>query len=280
MGGTMKMETKYIFLDVDGTLVNFRGEIPDSAVYAIKKAQANGHKIMLATGRQKSQIHKFLFEKIDFDGMVASSGAYIEYDGKVIFESRPSREKLCQMIDFFDKYKIPYFLQSTDKLIALRWCYDQIYAHFESEGAGKATLDSVFGNTEVVEDPRMLECVEKAAYYYSPLSIDEVRAELGDYYYIVSYSLGRGQSLYHGEITFDGVNKANGIERFMEMAGAPMENSIAFGDSGNDLDMIKTAGIGVCMGNGSEDVKAVADIVTTDVTDDGIYNAFVKLGLI
>lgn len=274
------METKYIFLDVDGTLVNFRGEVPDSAVYAIKKAQANGHKIMLATGRQKSQIHKFLFEKINFDGMVASSGAYIEYGGRVVFESRPSRERLCQMIDFFDKYKIPYFLQSTDRLIALRWCYDQIYAHFESEGAGKVTLDSVFGNTEVVEDPRALECVEKAAYYYSPLSIDEVRAELGDYYYVVSYSLGSGQSLYHGEITFDGTNKANGIERFMAAAGAPMENSIAFGDSGNDLDMLKVAGVGVCMGNGSDDVKAVADIVTTDVTDDGIYNAFVKLGLI
>ena len=276
----MKMETKYIFLDVDGTLVNFMGEIPESAVCALKKAQANGHKIMLATGRQKSQIHKFLFEKIDFDGMVASSGAYIEYGGKVIFESRPSREKLSQMIDFFDKYKIPYFLQSTDRLIALRWCYDQIYAHFESEGAGKVTLDSVFGNTEIVEDPKALECVEKAAYYYSPLSIEEVRAELGDYYYVVSYSLGSGQSLYHGEITFDGVNKAVGIEKFMAAVGAPMKNSIAVGDSGNDLEMIKAAGVGVCMGNGSDDVKAAADLVTTHINDDGIYNAFVKLGLI
>ena len=275
-----KMEQKYVFLDVDGTLVNFRGEVPDSAVLAINKAQANGHKIMLATGRQKSQIHKFLFEKINFDGIVGSSGAYIEYGGKVIFESRPTKEKLSEMIDFFDKYKIPYFIQSTDKLIALKWCYDTIYAYFEAEGAGKATLDSVFGNTEVVDDPKALECVEKAAYYYSPLSIDEVQQELGDYYYVVSYSLGSGQNLYHGEITFDGVNKAVGIEKFMAAAGAPMKNSIAIGDSGNDLEMIKAAGIGVCMGNGSDDVKAVADVVTTTVDEGGIYNAFVQLGLI
>ena len=276
----VKMDTKYVFLDVDGTLVNFMGEIPESAVYALKKAQANGHKIMLATGRQKSQIHKFLFEKIDFDGIVASSGAYIEYGGKVVFESRPSPEKLCRMIDFFDKYKIPYFLQSTDRLIALKWCYDEIYAHFEAEGAGKVTLDSVFGNTDVVDDPKGLDCIEKAAYYYSPLSIEEVQAELGDYYYVVSYSLGLETNLYHGEITFDKVNKAVGIEKFMAAAGAPMTSSIAIGDSGNDLEMIKAAGVGICMGNGADEVKAAADIVTTHINDDGIYNALVKLGLI
>ena len=66
----------------------------------------------------------------------------------------------------------------------------------------------------------------------------------------------------------------------MTAVGAPMKNSIAVGDSGNDLEMIKAAGVGVCMGNGSDDVKAAADLVTTDVNDDGIYNAFVKLGLI
>lgn len=276
----MKMETKYVFLDVDGTLVNFMGEIPESAVYALNKAQSNGHKIILATGRQKSQIHKVLFEKINFDGMVASSGAYIEYGGRVIFESHATREMLCRMLDLFDKHKIPYFLKSTDRLITSRRCYDELYSRYESRGESKELLESIFGNTEVVEDTRALECVEKADYFDSPLSIDEIRAELGDYYYVVSYSLRPGQSLYHGEINFDGTNKANGIERFMVAAGAPMANSIAVGDSGNDLEMIKAAGVGVCMGNGSDDVKAAADLITTHVNGDGIYNAFVKLGLI
>ena len=77
-----KMENKYVFLDVDGTLVNFKAEVPPSAVEAMKKAQSNGHKMILATGRQKSQIYKFLTDAVDFDGIVASSAAYIEIGGK------------------------------------------------------------------------------------------------------------------------------------------------------------------------------------------------------
>ena len=274
------MDTKYVFLDVDGTLVNFKAEVPDSAVAAMKKAQANGHKMILATGRQKSQIYKFLTDAVAFDGLVASSAAYIELDGKPIFESRPTKEKLYKLVDFFEEYKIPYFLQSTQALYATKECRELIYDHMKARGNSDQLLESVFGNTIITENPRELDCIEKVAYYQSPFSLDEVRNALGDYFYVVSYSLGRSESLYHGEITFDGVNKAMGVNIFMDKVGAPISNSIAVGDSGNDLDMIKAAGVGVAMGNASEEIKAAADLVTTHIDDDGIYNAFTKLGLI
>ena len=77
-----------------------------------------------------------------------------------------------------------------------------------------------------------------------------------------------------------GVNKGTAIERFMEYIGAPISDSIAFGDSGNDLEMMNCAGIAVAMGNATNAIKEAADYVTSDVDKDGIYNAFVYLGLI
>ena len=70
-----KLSKKYVFLDVDGTLVDFKSRVADSAVSALKQARNNGHKMIIATGRQKSQIYPWLLEKVQFDGIMASSGA-------------------------------------------------------------------------------------------------------------------------------------------------------------------------------------------------------------
>ena len=76
------------------------------------------------------------------------------------------------------------------------------------------------------------------------------------------------RSLYHG-----------GLKRLCEYYGIGMENSVAFGDSLNDLEIIEAAAIGIAMGNGREELKAAADYVTTDIGDDGIWNACVHFGL-
>ena len=58
------------------------------------------------------------------------------------------------------------------------------------------------------------------------------------------------------------------------------EDTIAFGDAGNDLEMLQFAGIGVAMGNGTQDAKQAADYITKDVKEDGLYHGFAKFGLI
>ena len=80
-------------------------------------------------------------------------------------------------------------------------------------------------------------------------------------------------------ISKDG-GKANGIQKVLEFYGMTKEEIIAFGDSDNDMDMLEFAGIGVAMGNAEESVKAVADYVTTDIDEDGIWNACRHLELI
>lgn len=280
----MQKDKKYIFLDVDGTLVNFQSQIPSSAVQAIKQAQANGSKVMLATGRQRSQIYPWLLETIDFDGIVACSGAYIEYQGEQIFEYCADTEHLSHVINFFREHDIFYCLQSRDALYTERDDLEKIRRFMIERGNTARVIESVIGCATVIEHPEFLECIEKLAYYNSPFGINEMRRILGDYYEVVSYSLGTPQSgageAFHGEINFGGINKAFGIKKFMELAHAPLSQTVAIGDSGNDLEMIRFAATGIAMGNSSSDVKNAADLVTTDIDSDGIYNAFRQINVI
>ncbi len=276
------MNTKYIFLDVDGTLVNFESEIPPSTVIALKKAQENGHKVIICTGRQKSQIYDELLDAVKFDGIIACSGAYIEKDGVLISSSRPDPEKFSFLIDLFHEYDIPYCIQTARTVITEEPYYPRMIAYSVERGSSQALIDSIFHKVEYTTDPKGCQEVEKVAFYGSPLSREELSDILGDYYQIVGYSLGaqKYSSKHHGEITFGGINKAVGIEIFMKHSGAPVSDAIAVGDSDNDIEMLSYAGIGVAMGNASQNVKDLSDLVTTDIDDNGIYNAFVKLGII
>ena len=75
-------------------------------------------------------------------------------------------------------------------------------------------------------------------------------------------------------------NKGKTIHDMADYLGINPENCMAFGDSQNDLEMMKACGISVAMGNASDEVKAAADYVTSDVKDDGIWKALVRYGLI
>ena len=77
------MKKKVIFLDVDGTLVDYEGNLPDSAVTAVQKARANGHRVYICTGRSKAEIYPNLWE-IGLDGMIGGNGSYVEDHGHTI----------------------------------------------------------------------------------------------------------------------------------------------------------------------------------------------------
>lgn len=72
-----------IFVDVDGTLLDNTQQIPESAVYAIQNARKNGHYVFLNTGRCKAELFESILD-VGFDGIICSSGGYIEYEGQCI----------------------------------------------------------------------------------------------------------------------------------------------------------------------------------------------------
>ena len=85
--------------------------------------------------------------------------------------------------------------------------------------------------------------------------------------------------IVNGELINRAFSKGDGMRRICEHLGAALEDTIGFGDSMNDLSMIETAGVSVCMGNGNAKLKKRADIVCPPVEQDGLAAAFAQLGL-
>ena len=156
------METKYIFLDIDGTLVDFQGKLADSALEALKAAKANGHKLFVCTGRQRSQIYPWLLEKITFDGAVCSSGAYVMADGECIARHCFSKEYMAFLARYFTSLHAPYCVQTEHTLMLEKWCADAIVAHYLADGIDRGKINSLFGMTTVVESASELTSAESS----------------------------------------------------------------------------------------------------------------------
>ena len=275
------MKTKHIFLDIDGTLVGYDSKIPASALKALQLAQANGHKIIIASGRSYGMIYSDLLNTVKFDGIIASGGACVIVDGKVIYESFIEGDDLAFIIDYFRKNGINYLLMTKDELYAEPVFNNHISPGMIANGYNKDVVKQAYGWNTEVEDVRVVKGGEKLAYFTSPYLPDKIAKDLDGRFYVVDFSIGKvSEGSYFGEMNNAGVTKASGIDEYLAYVGASIEDTIAIGDSANDLEMLEHAQVAIAMGNGTEAAKAVADFVTTDVDKDGIYNAFLKLGII
>lgn len=275
------MKTKYIFLDIDGTLVGYDSKIPPSALKALQMAQANGHKIIIASGRSYGMIYKELLSALDYDGIITSGGSCVMVDGKVIFESLIEGEDLAFVIDYFRANGINYLLLSKDKLFAEPVFNNEVIPGMIANGYSKELVDQAYGWNTEVEDVRLIKGGQKLAYFTSPYLPDKISNDLGGKFYVVDFSVGEvKEDTYFGEMNNAGITKASGIDEYLAYVGGSIEDTIAIGDSANDLEMLEHAHIAVAMGNGTDAAKKAADFVTTAVDKDGIYNAFIKLGLI
>ena len=91
---------------------------------------------------------------------------------------------------------------------------------------------------------------------------------------------GKGEHALFGDLGVKGIDKAHAIHVLIDHLGADMADTVAVGDAKVDIPMFECCSTSVCMGSGGDEAKAAADWVTTDVDDDGMWNAFVHLGLI
>ena len=275
------MKTKYVFLDIDGTLVGYDSKIPESALKALELAKANGHKIIIASGRAYCMIYPELLRAVDFDGIISSGGACVMVDGKVIFESYIKGEDLAFVIDYFRANGINYLLMSKDDIYAEPVFNKYILPGMIKAGYNEDLVRQAYGTNIEVDDVCKITCGNKIAYFTSPFKPDRISSALQERFYVVDFSVGKTEkSNFFGEMNNGGVNKASGIDEYLKCVGGSIEDTIAIGDSANDLEMLEHAAVAVAMGNGTDAAKNAADFVTTAVDKDGIYNAFVKLGLI
>ncbi len=282
--------TRIAFLDVDGTILEHGDAIAPSTVTAIRTARENGHLVYLCTGRAAGDIHPKVRE-IGYDGAITNGGAYAVRGDELIFADPMPREDTDRLISYFEAEDIDYFLQSDEAVYA-------------SPGVG-AMVDEFFEHRrrQHLEDARRLGLSEpvdpKPVISYRPLaeanldqiakttfiskrsdSVDRAQADLGDRFHVIpgSIPLPGGSN---GEIGLRGTTKGSAIVRVLDVLGLDAADAIGIGDSWNDAEMFDVVGSPVAMGNADPALKERAGgNVTTDVLDDGVWNAFVKLGLV
>lgn len=280
----MENARKLIFLDIDGTLVAAgQNTPPASALRAIRGAQARGHLVCLCTGRNLGMAAALL--PIGFDAVIASAGGYIEYQGQILNDEPMTAAQLALARRAFAAAGVSVILECRDVSYADTGFIDSMSS---APGEGSANSEMERWRAGVQQEMRVHPITEytgEPVYKISfmgqrphPLDGPDFDALRQDFNFCIHEPGTFGP--FNGEIINRKFNKGDAVRRLAERLGIPLADTIAFGDSMNDYEMIVTAGTGICMGNGSPRLKAVADEVCGDVDKDGLYNAFAAHGLL
>lgn len=276
------MDYKIIAVDLDGTLFTDEKTVLPETAEALRRAAESGIYIIPSTGRPYSGLTKEVLSLGFFEYAITANGAavYRVRDKKCIFEDPMPSGRSAEILKGLEKFKIsvdafadgesykekaqldiidslPLSEKMKELIRSTRIYVDDLPQFFIDTGmpVHKITLNFF--------DDGKGGCVQR----------EEVREYLSGIEGITVVSGGDNNL----EISSFGANKGAALEKTAAYLGADISQTIAFGDSGNDIDIIKAAGMGVAMGNSTEEIKAAADMVTLSNNENGIAAALKKL---
>lgn len=258
---------KVLFFDIDGTLWNHYNVIPQSTIDAIGQARNNGHLAFICSGRARGYIQNENLLGIGFDGVVSGCGTMCEYNGGILDYYRLDNELLAFTIETVRRCGMKPILEGRE------------FLYFDEADFGKDLYGQKLIRELGTRWKEISACEGK--WEASKLSCDTSEADMttcmkeleADYDFII-----HNEKIC--EIVPKGFHKGIGLAKVCDRLGIDIKDSFAFGDSVNDLGMFRSAGVSVAMGNGSDEIKAVADYVTDTMDNDGIWKACKHFGLI
>lgn len=260
--------SKLIFFDIDGTLWDDKMQIPDSTRETIRLLKEHGHKTFICSGRARSNICSKELLSMGFDGIVAACGNHIEMDGIILYEKILSKELVKKSIELLKECHLPVVLEGPE----YHWIdpvgfEDDPFILYLFKEMGEKALP-LLGYSEDIRINKFSGDV------FEDTDYERVKSELNEDFSFLEHE---GNVV---EFVPKGSSKATGIEWLCRHFGIDRTDTYAIGDSVNDLDMLEYVGHGIAMGNATEQVKNIAEYVTTDIKEDGIYHAMQHYGLI
>lgn len=278
---------KVIFLDVDGTLINYQAKTPISAKSAVNMAREKGHKIFICTGCSKYEINRRDLPQLD--GMIGANGAYIEIDNKVIFHNCLSIDVLKAFKDWCNNKGIGFYLEANSGMYCNHNMFKQGIKAFIKYGNAKGKnnekskkmAENFISDMILLKDEDLInkDDINKISYVLSSYK-DFYDCQKKFSTFTHNTWGGIGQDALFGDITLDNISKQQSINKVLEYLKVDKKDSIGFGDADIDFSMFEACGYNVAMGNASTILKEKADYITSDVDDDGLYKAFEYLKLI
>ncbi len=258
---------KAIFFDIDGTLVSLKTKVySPSAKRALELLREKGIRLLVATGRSKFEIEgEHLLEGLTFDGILTNNGQDgYDADGSLLFGSPIHPDDAAAVIDWS---------LTNDVACWVVTARESILSHVNSRV--EDAMVEIHTKTPPIGDVRRAarEPVYKIVLFLTPEEMARPMALMPHSRKTQWFDCG------FDIIARDG-GKGTAVAEICRRYGLAREETMAFGDGQNDIDMLKAAGIGVAMGNAPEEVKAAADYVTEDVDEDGLWKALEHFGLL
>ena len=259
-----------VFFDIDGTLVDDRTQIiPESVGRCLKALRSNGHLPVINTGRPFSHIDPRI-RAMDFGAWVCGCGMQVILNGNSIYENLPEPEICSYAVDAVRNCRMQAVFEArnstllTDGDRSSNPVLQREIRRFEDRGFPVKDLSQL-------ERP---EFIKMATFDEADSQHERFKTLMAPWFTCIE----REHTML--ELVKRGCSKARGMEILLEHLGVTRKDTLAIGDSTNDLPMFEAAEHTVCMGNGTESVKVLAEYVTGAVLEDGIENALKHYGLI
>ncbi len=255
---------KVIFFDIDGTVLSHNGNahVVRSTVKAFEKLREKGIRIVAATGRFFYELPQLPIDELVFDDYLTLNGKLnLDKDGNYVDGDPFNKEARGYALDLFNSHDFP--VQMVEEKVAyMNYVDDQVVSAFNrintpispiGVNTGKDIYQIVVFGDESKDEEILARLPGCRFTRWNPNAVD------------IMYSDG---------------GKGQAILRYLAKNGYKVEESMAFGDGDNDIDMLEVVGIGVAMGNSYYLTKEVANYVTDDIDEDGLYNALKHFSII
>lgn len=256
----MEKKIKAIFFDIDGTLRDFQTKrIPDSAKEALLEARKAGILLFIATGRHKLEMEEEnLLEGIPFDGYVTLNGQYCYRGDRIIYDLPIDPGEVERTLMFLEEEPFPCMFMEGDRM----------YINMVNHIVEKVQMDI---GTRIPPVLNVERAKKQRIYQIIPYVSCDMEQKLK------KHLCGCEFMRWHDEMGCDvipaGGSKWNGIMKMAEHYGFSAGEMAAIGDGNNDISMITGAGLGIAMGNASDEVKRAAGYVTDSIETDGLKKA-------
>ncbi len=277
-----QMEQKLIFLDIDGTLTEPGKNIPPaSAVEAVCRARKNGHKVVLCSGRNYGLLSPLL--QFGFDGFISSAGGYIEYGGHIVYDCPMTWAQQDRVLKVLQENGVYYIIETRNHSYS-----DESFKEFLKNCIRSDANSELLRWQKHIESDQFtrpmteyhLEPIYKAV-FMSP-GMDRLQNPIqclqDEFHFCIQDE--NAHSIINGDLINKAFDKGTAVQRLCGHLDIAQKDTIAFGDSMNDLEMLQTAALGICMENGSMELKRLADEICSPFNEDGLYKSFEKLKLI
>ncbi|WP_128102272.1 Cof-type HAD-IIB family hydrolase [Paenibacillus sp. DCT19] len=258
------MAIKLIAVDMDGTFLDHNQSYNRkrfSEQYSEMKKQ--GIKFIVASGNQYYQLKSFFTEIEEQIAFIAENGAYIVDEGKDIYNGEMSKETINKVLNMLKQYDYPELVVCGK---------NGAYVHASvTEEFYQQTLRYYHQLSRISDFEKIDDTIFKFATSFpedmAASVLDEFHKHVGKY--VTPVSSGHGDI----DLIIPGIHKARGIKLLQERWGIADEETAAFGDSGNDLEMISHVKYGVAMSNAIPAIKDAAMYITSSNNNEGVLDA-------